>query len=144
MGFTPRNPDFEAVVRENYARHTFMHHIGAELGEVTPGHCALHLKPRPDLSQQNGFVHGGVIATLADVAGGLAAFSLFEAGADILTVEIKINYLTPAAGEEIIARGEVVKSGRTLTIVRSEVFAIKGGVETICAAGQGSLMTRKP
>lgn len=144
MGFTPRNPDFEAIVRENYARHTFMQHIGAELGEIAPGHCALHLTPRPDLAQQNGFVHGGMIATLADVAGGLAAFSLFEAGDDILTVEIKINYLAPAGGDEIIARGEVVKSSRTLSIVRSEVFAVNGGAETLCAAGMGSLMTRKP
>ncbi len=144
MGFAPRNPEFEAVARANYARQTFMQHIGAELGEIAPGRCTLRLKPRPDLTQQNGFVHGGVIAALADVAGGLAAFSLFETGADILTVEIKINYLAPAGGDEIIARGEVVKSGRTLTIVRSEIFAVANGVETICAAGMGTLMTRRP
>ena len=77
-------------------------------------------------------------------AGGYAVFTLFEAGADILIVEIKINYVAPAAGEALIARGEVIKSGRTLTIVRSEVFAVQDGVETLCAAGQGSLMTRKP
>lgn len=88
-------------------------------------------------------MHGGAVAALADVASGLAAFTLFEAGADILTVELKINYLAPAAGEEIIARGEVVKSGRTLTVVRSEVFAVADGVETLCAAGMGSLMTRR-
>ncbi|MEC9454207.1 MAG: PaaI family thioesterase [Pseudomonadota bacterium] len=78
------------------------------------------------------------------MADGYAAFTLFEAGADILTVEIKINYVTLAAGEALIARGEVIKSGRPLTIVRSEVSAVKDGVETLCAAGQGSLMTRKP
>ncbi len=143
MGFTARNPDFVAVARENYARQTFMHHIGAELAEITPGHCALHLKVRPDLTQQNGFVHGGVVAAMADVAGGIAAFSLFEAGADILTVEIKINYLAPAGGDEIIARGEMIKSGRTLTIVRSEIFAVDNAAETLCAAGMGTLMTRK-
>ena len=121
-----------------------MLYLGAELAEIAPGRCELQLKGRPELTQQNGFMHGGVVAALADVAGGYAAFTLFEAGADILTVEIKINYVAPAAGEALIARGEVIKSGRTLTIVRSEVFAVKDGVETLCAAGQGSLMTRKP
>ena len=144
MAFTARNPAFEAVVRESYARHSFMRFLGAELGEVTAGRCTLHLKARQELTQQNGFLHGGVVATLADVAGGYAAYSLFEAGADILTVEIKINYVAPAAGEALIARGEVIKSGRTLTIVRSEVYAVNDGVETLCAAGLGSLMTRKP
>ena len=143
MDLKPRNPDFEAVVRENYSRQYFMLHIDAELGKFAPGFCTLHLKSRPELSQQNGFMHGGAVAALADVASGLAAFTLFEAGADILTVELKINYLAPAAGEEIIARGEVVKSGRTLTVVRSEVFAVADGVETLCAAGMGSLMTRR-
>ncbi len=143
MGFTARNPNFEAVARENYLRQTFMHHIGAELAEITPGHCILRLKVRPDLTQQNGFVHGGVVAAMADVAGGIAAFSLFEAGADILTVEIKINYLAPAGGEALIARGEVIKSGRTLTIVRSEIFAVDDAAETLCAAGMGTLMTRR-
>ena len=81
--------------------------------------------------------------TQPDLVAGLHR-EYFEAGADILTVEIKINYVTLAAGEALIARGEVIKSGRTLTIVRSEVFAVKDGVETLCAAGQGSLMTRKP
>ena len=109
-----------------------------------PGKCTVSLAPRPELTQQNGFVHGGVVATLADVAGGFAAFTLFEAGADILTVEIKLNYIAPAAGEALIAHGEVVKSGRTLTIVRSEVFAIDGGAEKLCAAGQATLMTRLP
>ena len=144
MAFFPRNPDYEAVVQESYARQTFMLHLGAELGEIAPGHCTLHLKARNELTQQNGFLHGGVVVSLADVAGGYAAFSLSEAGADILTVEIKINYLAPASGEALIARGEVIKSGRTLTIVRSEVFAVEGSVETLCAAGQSSLMTRRP
>ena len=142
MAFTPRNPAFEAVVRESYARQTFMLRLGAEMGEVAPGNCELHLKARPELAQQNGFLHGGVVTTLADVAGGYAALTLFEAGADILTVEIKINYLAPAAGEALIARGDVIKSGRTLTVVRSEVFAVDGGVETLCAVGLSSLMTR--
>jgi len=144
MPFTPRNPAFEAVVRESFARQTFMLHLGAELGEIAPGLCTVQLKARKELTQQNGFLHGGVVATLADVAGGYAAFTLFEAGADILTVEIKINYLAPASGEALIARGEVIKSGRTLTIVRGEVFAVDAGVETLCAAGQGSLLTRGP
>ena len=143
MAFTPRNPDFETVVRENYSRQHFLRYMGAEIGEIAPGFCTLHLKSRPELSQQNGFMHGGAVAALADVASRLAAFTLSEAGADILTVELKINYLAPAAGEEIIARGEVAKSGRTLTVVRSEVFAVADGVETLCAAGMGSLMTRR-
>ncbi|MDP6473371.1 MAG: PaaI family thioesterase [Alphaproteobacteria bacterium] len=144
MGFTPRNPDYEAVARQSYARQTFMLHLGAQLGEIAPGRAELHLKARQELTQQNGFLHGGVVAALADVAGGYAAFTLFEAGADILTVEIKINFLAPAAGEALIARGEVIKSGRTLSIVRSEVFAVNDGAETLCAAGLGSLMTRRP
>ena len=144
MPFAPRNPAYEAVARESYARQTFMLHLGAELGEIAPSRAELRLKARKELTQQNGFLHGGVVAALADVAGGYAAFTLFEAGADILTVEIKINFIAPAAGEALIARGEVIKSGRTLSIVRSEVFAVNDGTETLCAAGLGSLMTRRP
>ncbi len=97
----------------------------------------------PERLKRQKWVWGGVVAAMADVAGGIAAFSLFEAGADILTVEIKINYLAPAGGEALIARGEVIKSGRTLTIVRSEIFAVDDAAETLCAAGMGTLMTRR-
>ena len=96
--------------------------IGARLGVVDPGAVEIELPFRHDLTQQKGFVHGGIVGMIADSAAGYAAFSLMPAGCSLVTVEYKMNILAPATGS-LVARGEVVKAGRTLTVARAEVYA---------------------
>ena len=125
----PRDPDYERRVRDSFARQTLMTTIGAEMAEVGPGTCTLAMAYRRDLCQQHGFLHAGVTTALADSAAGYAAYSLMPPGSSVLTVEYKINLMAPAEGERFIARGTVEKAGRTLTVVRSEVSAVKDGQE---------------
>jgi uncharacterized protein (TIGR00369 family) len=121
--FDPRNPDWEARVRESFAGQPFMTLIGGEIDEVRPGICKVALKARPDLCQQRGFLHGGVTTALADTAAGFAAYSLMPANSAPLTVELKINLMSPAMGEVFVAEARVLRSGKTLTIVEVDVFA---------------------
>src|SRR5947199_2410592 len=116
MDFVPANPGFEARTRESFARQGAMAYIGAVLEKVEPGRVEISLAFRPELSQQHGFFHAGIVSTIADSAGGYAGFTLFPAEAGVLTVEFKINLLSAADGERAIAMGEVIRSGRTLTV----------------------------
>lgn len=117
-----------------------MRTIGAELGAVEPGYCAIALVPSAAVAQQHGYVHAGVVAAIVDSAGGYAGFTLFPATASVLTVEFKLNLLAPASGERLVAEGFVVKPGRTLTITRGEVHAEQGGKRTLVAIMQQTLM----
>ncbi len=137
----PKNPDYEARVRGSYARQGFMAYLGAILETVEPGFCEVHLVPRPELTQQHGFVHGGVLATLVDTASGYAAFSLMPADAAPLTVEYKLNILRPGGGDKLIARARVVKPGRTLNVVQADCFNVRGGAEEMCVTSLQTLMT---
>ncbi len=139
--FTPADADFEHRVRDSFARQGIMAHIGATLTNVRPGACEIRLGYGDHVSQQHGYFHGGAIATIADSAGGYAAFSLLPAQTGILTVEFKINLVAPADGQLLIARGEVVRPGRTLTVSRAEVSVVKEGRERVCAILQQTLMT---
>ena len=139
--FTPADPGFAARVRESFARQSIMTLIGAEIARVEPGLVEIVLPYREDLCQQHGFFHAGVTSTIADSAGGYAAFSLFPADASVLTTEFKINLLAPAVGERLRALGRVVKPGRTLTVCDVEVFAVQHGQEKICAKLLQTLMT---
>lgn len=139
--FEPVDADYERRTRESFARQGIMAHIGAVLDVVQPGHVEISLPFLPQLSQQHGFFHAGVISTIADSAGGYAGFTLFAPGAGILTVEFKINLLAAADGERAIAVGDVIRSGRTLTVCRIEAFVEKGGRRTHCATGTQTLMS---
>ena len=121
----PVDPHFAARCRASFARQKAMTLIGARLTAVEPGATEIALPYRDDLTQQKGFVHGGIIGMIADTACGYAAFSLMPAGCSLVTVEYKINILAPARGA-LVARGEVVKAGRSLTVARAEVYA-EGG-----------------
>ena len=140
MSFQTRNPDFEARVRASFARQRAMALIGAQMTAVAPGQVEIELPVREDLGQQHGFVHGGIVGMIADSAGGYAAFTLMPADASVLTVEYKLNMLAPAEGERLVARGEVLKPGRSLSVVRVEVWAIRGDQRTQVAAMQQTLM----
>ena len=141
MAFSPADPDFEARTRASFAKQGIMDHIGATLAVVQPGHVEISLPFRSELSQQHGFFHAGVISTIADSAGGYAGFTLFPEGAGVLTVEFKINLLAAADGERAIAVGEVIRSGRTLTVCRLDAFVEKSGKRVHCATGMQTLMS---
>src|SRR5579862_7485277 len=116
--FVPPCDDFAARVRASFARQGAMQTLGATIGAVEPGYCAIELAPRPALAQQHGYVHAGIVAAIVDSAGGYAGFTLFPADASVLTVEFKLNLLAPARGDKLLAEGFVVKPGRTLVIAR--------------------------
>lgn len=121
----PADPQFAARVRESFSRQKAMALIGASLGVVEPGYVEVALPWREDLTQQKGFVHGGILGMIADTACGYSAFSLMPADCSLVTVEYKINILTPARGS-LVAKGQVVKAGRTLTVARAEVYSEDG------------------
>ncbi|HZM35725.1 MAG TPA: PaaI family thioesterase [Burkholderiales bacterium] len=121
----PADPHFATRIRESFGRQKAMALIGAKLASVEPGATEITLAYREDLTQQKGFVHGGIIGMIADTACGYAAFSLMPAGSSLVTVEYKINILA-SARRSLVARGEVVKTGRTLTVTRGEVYAEDG------------------
>jgi len=127
-------------VRESFARQPFMAFIGAEIAVVEPGYCEIHLPYRTELTQQHGYVHGGAMATLADNAAGYAAFSLMPADASVLTVEYKLNIMRPGLGDRMTARARVIKPGRTITVVESNVFGAKDGKEVMCVTSIQTIM----
>lgn len=139
--FEPRDPHWDAKVRDSFARQGIMGLLGATLADVWPGGCEIHLPYRPDLSQQHGFFHAGVTSTIVDSAAGYAGFSLMGANTSVLSVEFKVNLLAPADGELLIATGEVVKPGKTLVITRGDAWVVKDGKVTHCAMMQQTLMT---
>ena len=140
MNFTPKNNDFEATVRGSFARQKFMSFINAKLLKIDPGYCEIHIPYDINITQQHSFFHAGIVATIADNAAGYAAFSLMDKNSTILTVEFKLNLISPAEGELLIGKSHVLKYGKTLTICRSEVFIVKEGVEKLCAASLATLM----
>jgi uncharacterized protein (TIGR00369 family) len=121
----PADPAFAQRCRESFGRQKAMGLIGALLTVVEPGYVEIELPYRDDLTQQKGFVHGGILGMLADTACGYSAFSLMPAGCSIVTVEYKMNILSPARSA-LVAKGQVIKPGRTLTIARGEVYADDG------------------
>lgn len=142
-GFHLVDPNFAQRVRDSFARQQVMAYLGAELAAISPGHCEIRLPYKEELSQQHGFFHGGIIGTIGDSAGGYAAYTLMPADSSVLTVEYKMNLLAPGNGELLIARGQVVKAGRTLVVARAEVAVVKDGKETLCATLLQTLITMK-
>lgn len=114
--------------------------IRATLPVVEPGRTEIHLPHWDGIEQQHGFIHGGVVGMIADSAAGYAAMTLVPAEASVLTVEYKMNLMAPAEGERLIARGEVVRAGRTLIVTRAEVLALRDGAERLCALMQQTIM----
>ena len=117
-----------------------MQHLGARLGHIGPGCVRIVLPNRLEVTQQHGYIHAGAISTIAESAGGYAAFTLFPEDTVVLTVEYKINLLAPAIGCHIEAVGTVLKSGRTLTVCQLEVFSVQGPRRSLVAAGQQTLI----
>ena len=136
----PPDPRFAERCRASFARQQAMALIGARMASIEPGRCEIELPFREDLTQQKGYLHGGIVGMIADTACGYAAYSLMPASASLVTVEYKINILAPGRGERLLARAEVIKSGRTLSITRGEVYAEQDGGQALCAVMQQTLM----
>ena len=134
------DPHFAERIRASFARQDAMALIRATMPVVEPGRTEIHLPHWSGVEQQHGYVHGGVVGMIADSAAGYAAMTTVPASASVLTVEYKMNLLAPADGDTLIARGAVVRAGRTLVVTQAEVFAVKGGKETLCALMQQTIM----
>lgn len=139
-GFEPRNPDFAAVLERYVAAQTFLSLLGVELAVCQPGMVEYRVQYRRELGQQNGFFHGGVVGGLAEAVMGAAAATLVAEGVNVVGAEYKVNLLSPALGEVLIARGVVVKAGRTLIVCRADVLvADADGRERLAAIAQGAM-----
>ena len=140
MAYQVSNPKFAEDIKQSFAAQPAMSSIGAELNLIEPGLIEITLPYREDLTQQHGYMHAGIVTTIADSAAGYAAYSLMPAGSEVLSVEFKVNLLRPAQGEAFLARAEVIKPGKTLTVVRADVFGISGtGTRELVATLQGTM-----
>ena len=133
--------DFAERIRASFAKQGMMATLGATLEKIESGAVEIALRPSPAIAQQHGFVHAGAIAAIADNACGFSALSLMPEGTGVLTTEFKLNLVAPAAGNLLIARGRVVKAGRTLTLTMAEVFAVSGGEEKLVALMTATMMS---
>jgi uncharacterized protein (TIGR00369 family) len=135
------DPAIDARVRASIARQTLLTTLGVTVERLAPGYAEFGLVKRADLTQQHGFVHAGAITTIADTACGYAAYTLFPEDRDVLTVDFTLNLVAPAAQSQFVAAGRVVRSGRTMTVCRGEVFGIgEDGQRTVIALIQATMM----
>jgi uncharacterized protein (TIGR00369 family) len=132
--------EYQRRVRESFDRQGLMKHLGAELVSLEPGGAVIRVPFRGELTQQHGYFHAGVTGAVADSACGYAAYTLMAAEDSVLTVEYKMNLLAPADGEELVAKGRVVRSGKTLKVCMADVFVRKGSAENHCATVLATIM----
>lgn len=136
--------ELDSRVRRSFAAQAAMSTIGARLTGVEPGAVEIDLPFRDDLTQQNGFLHAGIVTAVLDSACGYAAYTLMPAEADVLSIEFKVNLLAPAVGDRLIARAAVKRAGRTVTVCTADAFSVRGGEEHLVATMTGTMMTRLP
>ena len=137
---TTLEPRMRAHITEGFERQGLMAHLGARLTTIEPGRVEIALDHAPTLTQQHGYFHAGATGTIADTAGGYAALSTFDTGDSILTVDYSINLLAPAKGDRLVAQGQVVRTGRTITVCSLEVHALDGAELTHVATGRQTLI----
>jgi uncharacterized protein (TIGR00369 family) len=141
IAFKPEDPYFEERARASFDGQRVMHTIGARLVSVRPGESEIELPFRADLTQQHGFLHAGAMTTIVDTACGYAALTLMPPGAAVLSVEFKVNLMAPGKGDGVVARGRVLRPGRTLTTCAGDVFAVSGGDEKLVVTMLATMMT---
>ena len=138
--FDPQDPNFVSAVRESFDRLTLMRTIGARLEEVSAGQVEIVLAFRNDLTQQHGFMAAAILTAVVDVACGYAAMTLMPPGSSVVTIEYKANFLAPARGERMVARGRVIRPGRTVTVCAGDVIALEGATEKLVATLLATMM----
>ena len=141
MSFTPKAPDWEPRVRASFDAQAMMHTLGAKLTVCAPGRTEVEMPFNPAVTQQHGFLHAGAVTSVTDSACGFAAMTLMPAGAEVLTVELKISLLAPAKGERFHFTGEVIKPGRTLIFTEGRAFAEEAGERRLIATLSATMMT---
>ena len=134
----------ESIVRASFSRQGFMKTLGAEISVLHHGQVEIRVGYRPTLTQQNGFIHAGVLTSILDSACGYAAMSVGPEKHDVLSVEFKVNLLAPAKGERFVARAAVKRAGKNLTICTADAFAIQNGQEKVVATMLATMMNISP
>lgn len=137
--FTPTEPDFESRVRRSFSQQGMLTSLGAQIELLRPGEVHLTAPYDARFTQQDGFLHAGAVTTLMDSACGYAAYTLMPAASRVLSVEFKVNLLSPARGPRFRAEGRVIKHGRTLTVCEGKLFSITEE-ETLCAIMQATMI----
>jgi uncharacterized protein (TIGR00369 family) len=140
VSFKPKDPQYRSRVEASFNQQQVMKTLGVKIESLQPGEIELMMPYGIAYTQQHGFMHAGIIATVLDNACGYAAFSLMPDDVAILTVEFKTNLLAPARGERFLFRGKVVKPDRTITVCEAQAFAVGGGEEKLVATMTGTLM----
>ena len=138
--FQPRSARWEERLGESFAKQKAMATVGARIARAAPGEVEIEFDHHQGLTQQHGFIHAGILATVLDSACGYAAFTLMDDDSGVLSVEFKVNLLAPARGERFVARARVVRPGRTVTVCTADAFAIEDGRETVVATMLGTMM----
>jgi uncharacterized protein (TIGR00369 family) len=140
--FRVSNPDFIQTVKKSFSKQGLMRHLGATIDVIEPGHVSITLPFSDNLTQQHDYYHAGSLTSIVDSACGYAALTLMPPNTEVLTIEFKVNFLSPAIGDRVVAHGRVVKPGSTITVCQGEVVAIQDGGEKICALMQATMLCR--
>jgi uncharacterized protein (TIGR00369 family) len=138
--FQPQSVDFAQRVRLSFQSQPMMNLIDARLVRVEAGEVDVEIPFSPKLTQHNGFLHGGTVATLADTACGYAAYSLTPDHSNVLTVEFKINFLSPAIGDRFVTQGRVLRLGKSIIVAQADVMAYQADQKKHVATMIATLM----
>ncbi len=139
--FKAIDPNYETRVRSSFEKQDVMKTIGASLIKMAPGEVVIEFSYDQSLTQQNGYIHAGVVTTVVDSACGYAAYTLMPADSEVLTIEYKVNFMSPAKGETFKGIGKVLRSGRTITVCSGDVIAVEGGKERVVATMQATMIS---
>lgn len=142
MTFEPIDKNFAVRIKQSFAEQAVMKLIGAELIKTEAGEIDIKLPFRRDLTQQDGFLHAGIVTTIVDTACGYAAYTLMPADSRVLSVEFKVNLLSPAVGDYFVAEGRIIKAGKTLTVARGDVFAFQTQGKKLIATMLATMIAR--
>lgn len=137
---TPQDPHYESRIRSSFAKQGIMQTFGAQLVSVAPGEVVIEFDYAPSLTQQHGYIHAGVLTTVVDSACGYAAYTLMAADAEVLSIEFKVNFMSPAKGERFRCIGKVLRAGRTITVCAGDVVALAGAEEKVVATMLATMM----
>jgi uncharacterized protein (TIGR00369 family) len=140
--FRVSNPDFVEIVKTSLSKQGLMRHLGATLDVIEPGHISISMPYSEDLTQQHDYYHAGSLTSIVDSACGYAALTLMPPDTEVLTIEFKVNFVSPAIGDHVIAHGRVVKPGSLVTVCQGEVVAMQNGSEKVCAIMQATMLCR--
>lgn len=136
----PLDPDFESRIRASFGRQGLIHTLNGKIGYIGPGELHIEAPFDERFTQQDGFLHAGIVTTLMDSACGYAAYTLMPADSRVLSVEFKVNFLNPARGERFRAEGRVAKSGRTISVCEGKLFALQNGRASLVAMMQATMI----